>query len=139
MKINQDLFDTSHYTKDHFLFSSHKKIVIGKMKDEISSIPIEEFVGFRAKLYCCRIICSVAKKPKGMKRIIIGRNTTMDEYKEASNNDTIYKRMYIIQCDNHEFYTEENNKIALNGDDDKRHILADGIDTLALNHHSICV
>jgi hypothetical protein len=58
----------------------------------------------------------------------------MDEYMRALNNETIYKTMYNIQSDNHELYTKEINKIALNGDDDKRHILADGINTLALNH-----
>ena len=134
MKDNQDLFDTSNYPKDHFLYSNQNKKVIGKMKDETSSIPIEEFVGLRAKLYCYRTKCSVAKRAKGIKRNVIERNTTMDEYKRALNNETIYKTMYNIQSDNHELYTKEINKIALNGDDDKRHILADGINTLALNH-----
>jgi hypothetical protein len=58
----------------------------------------------------------------------------MDEYKRAMKNVTIYKTMNNIQSDNHELYTKEINNILLNGDDDKRHILADGIPTLALNH-----
>jgi hypothetical protein len=37
------------------------------MKDETSSIPIDEFVGLRAKLHCYRTKCSVAMKAKGMK------------------------------------------------------------------------
>jgi hypothetical protein len=61
----------------------------------------------------------------------------MDEYKRALNNKTICKTMYNIQSDNHELYTEEINKIALYGDDDKRHRLADGINTLALKHYSM--
>ena len=61
----------------------------------------------------------------------------MDEYKRALNNETIYKTMYNIQSDNHQLYTKEINKIALNGDDDKRHILPDRIQTLALGHYRI--
>jgi hypothetical protein len=103
-------------------------------------LPIEEFVGLRAKLYCCRTKFSVAKKAKGIKRNVNERNTTMDEYKRALNNKNIYKTMYNIQSDNHELYTEEINKIALNGDDDNiRYRLADGINTPALNHYSIYV
>jgi hypothetical protein len=37
MKINQDLFVTLKYTNDHFLYSSHNKKVISKIKDEISA------------------------------------------------------------------------------------------------------
>jgi hypothetical protein len=121
MNDNQDLFDTSKYPKNHFLYSSQNKKVIGKMKDETSSIPIEEFVGLRAKLYCYRIRCSVAKKAKGMKRNVIERNTTMDEYKRALNNETVYKTIYNIPSDNHGLYSKEVNKIALNGDDDRRY------------------
>ena len=35
------------------------------------------------------------------------------------------------------FYTEEVNKIALCPSDDKRHILEDGVHTLALGHYRI--
>jgi hypothetical protein len=104
------------------------------MKDETSSIHIEEFVGIRAKLYCYRTRCYVGKKARGIKRNVIERNTTIDEYKRALNNETIFKTMYNIQSDNHEFHTKEINEIALNGDDDRIDILEDGINTPALNH-----
>jgi hypothetical protein len=66
MKDNQDLFDTSNYPKDHLLYSKQNKKVIGKMKGGTSSIPIEEFVGLRAKLYCYRTRCPVAKIARGI-------------------------------------------------------------------------
>jgi hypothetical protein len=47
----------------------------------------------------------------------------MDEYMTALDNATIYKTMYSIKSGNHELYTK-NGKIALNDDDNKRHILA---------------
>ena len=45
--------------------------------------------------------------------------------------------MNVIRSHTHEVYTEEVNKIALCPDDDKRHILDDGVHTLALGHHRI--
>jgi hypothetical protein len=89
------------------------------MKNETSGLPTEEFVGLRAKLYCYRTKCPVAKKAQGIKRNVIEKNTTMDEYIRALNNETIYKTMYNIQSDNQELYTKDINKIALNGDHDK--------------------
>ena len=45
--------------------------------------------------------------------------------------------MNVIRSYNHEIYTEEVNKIALSPDDDKRHILEDGIHALALGNYRI--
>ena len=45
--------------------------------------------------------------------------------------------MNIIRSYNHEIYTEEDNKIALYPDDDKRHILEGLTDTLALGNYRI--
>ena len=41
--------DTSNYPKDHLIFSSKNKKVIGMMKDEAGGTQIIEFVGLRAK------------------------------------------------------------------------------------------
>ena len=40
--------------------------------------------------------------------------------------------MNVIRSNKHEVYTEEVNKIALCSNDDKRHILGDGVHILAL-------
>jgi len=42
--------------------------------------------------------------------------------------------MNIIRSRKHELYTEEVNKVVLSADDDKRHVLQDGIHTVALGH-----
>jgi hypothetical protein len=39
LKDNHDLFDTSNYPKDHFLYSNQNKKVIDKMKDGTSDFP----------------------------------------------------------------------------------------------------
>ena len=45
--------------------------------------------------------------------------------------------MNVIRSQCHEIYTEEINKIALSSDDDKRVIMADGINTLAYEHTNL--
>ena len=45
--------------------------------------------------------------------------------------------MNVIRSYKHEVYTEEVNKIALSSSDDKRHILDDGVHTLALGYYKI--
>ena len=47
------------------------------------------------------------------------------------------RTMNVIRSYKHDLYTEKVNKIALSSNDDKRHILDDGITTLAFGHHSI--
>ena len=51
MEQDAHLFDTSDYPKDHFLHSTEKKKVLGKMKDETAGVPIKMFVGLRPKMY----------------------------------------------------------------------------------------
>ena len=129
-------YDTSNYPKDHSLYSSKFKKEIGKFKDETGGIPITEFVGLRAKLYCYKTTLDEIKKAKGVSKHVIKKDLTMEEYKSSLfNHETIHKKMYTIQSTKHELYTNKINKIALSGDDDKRIILQDRIHTLAIGHY----
>jgi len=47
------------------------------------------------------------------------------------------RRMNVIRSHLHEMYSEEVNKVALSSEDDKRYVLEDKTDTLALGHHSL--
>ena len=51
MQEEADLFDTSEYPPDHFLFSTRNKKVLGKFKGEVHCTPVQEFVGLRPKMY----------------------------------------------------------------------------------------
>ena len=51
MAKHPDLYDTSDYPKDHPLYSSANKKVLGKLKDECAGRAIAEFVGLRPKMY----------------------------------------------------------------------------------------
>ena len=61
MADNMDAYDTSDYAVDHPLHSRTTAKVLGKMKDDCSSLAPREFVGLSAKMY---IILLPNDKPK---------------------------------------------------------------------------
>ncbi|GBN08083.1 hypothetical protein AVEN_273836-1 [Araneus ventricosus] len=64
MSRHMDIYVTSDYPRDHFLFSeSNKKI--GRFKDELHSKPIFEFIGPRPKMYSIKSECG-EKMAKGV-------------------------------------------------------------------------
>ena len=78
------------------------------------------------------------KKYKGDKTPVIEKSINHDDYKECLfTKKEQLRKMHVIRTYKHEVYTEEVNKIALSSDDDKRHILEDGVHTLALGHYRI--
>ena len=134
-----NLFDTSNYKSDHIAYSIKNKKIIGKMKDEACGLPIKEFIGLRSKLYAFKTEDDKdTKKLKGITKAVVQQKITFDDYKQSLFNNKIqYKKMHTIQSMGHELYTVEINKKALDSYDDKRHILENNIDTLALGHKNI--
>ncbi|GBN09353.1 hypothetical protein AVEN_156312-1 [Araneus ventricosus] len=51
MSHHMDIYDTSDYPRDHFLFSEFNTKKTGCFKDELHSKPIIEFIGLRPKMY----------------------------------------------------------------------------------------
>ena len=47
----KDHLDTSNYSKEHPLYSTVNKKVIGKFKDELGGNIITKFIGIRSKMY----------------------------------------------------------------------------------------
>ena len=75
------------------------------------------------------------KKCKGVKKSVVKNTITHEDYKDCLLNKTQHLRqMNVIRSHMHVMYTEEINKIALSGDDDKRVIGDDGIHTHAHGH-----
>ena len=63
------------------------------------------------------------------------RSIQFDDYRECLfSKKEQHRKINVIRIHCHEIYTEEINKIALSSDDDKRVIMADGIQTLAYGH-----
>ena len=137
----KDRFDTSDYPFDHpsGIPSGFNKKVLGRFKDEVNGDIIDEFVGLRAKLYSYKMFeGKESKKCKGIKKSVVKKSITHEDYKTCllTGNEQLRKQN-IIRSYKHEVYTEEVNKIALSASDDKRYILEDGINTLALGHYKI--
>ena len=75
------------------------------------------------------------KRCKGIKKWVISEGFTFDYYKTCLlDGETIYREQMLFENKKHEVYTVNKYKIALNRDDDKRIVQADGITTLARGH-----
>ena len=137
----KDRFDTSDYPPNHpsGIPTGCNKKVLGMFKDEAAGRIMEEFVGLRATLYSYKMFeGKESKKCKGVKKSVVKKGITHEDYKNCLfTGKELLRKMNVIRSYNHEIYTEEVNKIALSPDDDKRHILEDGMYTLALGHYRI--
>ena len=134
-------FDTSNFPKHHpsgIPVGKNKKVP-GLMKDEAGGKIIEEFVGLRAKLYSYKMFeGKEEKKCKGIKKSVIKKNISFENYKECLFSEKPQMRkMNVIRSHKHEIFSETVNKIALSANDDKRIILEDKISTLSYGHYKI--
>ena len=146
-------FDTSGYSKDDNrpLPIGENKKVIGLMKDELGGKIMTEFVALRAKMYAYRKIDRLAaqhehfvacdeKRCKGTKKCVVSEGLTFDDYKTCLlNGETVWREQMLLESKKHEVYTVNKHKIALNRDDDKRLVQADGITTLARGYVALSV
>ena len=140
-------FDTSNYEKDHPLFSNKNKKQVGFMKDECGGNKILRFVGLRSKLYAYEVdrlrdndgkwkYDVQNKKCKGIRKYIIKKEITIDDYEKCLfSGKSQHRMMNVIRSRQHDVGSERINKTALSADDDKRIILEDGIHTLAIGHY----
>ena len=129
-------FDTSDYPPQHpsGIPTGLNKKVIGLFKDEVAGKQITHFVGLRPKLYSYKIEeDKEVRKCKGIKKNVIKKRLTFDDYVKCLFSDQKQMRtMKIIRSEKHVIYSKEVNKIALSNEDDKREVLANKIETLAL-------
>ena len=137
----KDRFDTSGYPPGHpsGIPSGFNKKVLGMFKDEVNGNVIDEFVRLRAKLYSYKMFeGEESKKCKGVKKSVVKKSITHEDYKKClTDQKPQLRKMNVIRSYKHNVFTEEVNKVALSANDDKRYILEDGINTLALGHYRI--
>lgn len=135
MKYNPNFFDTSHYPKDHSLYSDTNKKVIGKFKDELNGEKMLEFVGTRSKMYSYRTDKKEEKKLKGIKKAVLNKEIRFEDYKNClMKHVEYYHKQRTIRSYKHEIFTEELNKKSLSWKDDKRHLIENSTDTYAHGH-----
>ena len=98
-----------------------------------------EFVALRPELYSYRKLDGAEdKKCKGIKKYVIKKSLTFEDYKACiSNPDAIQRSQLMFRSTKHEVHTIEVNKVALNRDDDKWISMRDGISTLARGHKTL--
>jgi len=135
----QKVFDTSEYPVDNqYGYKLVNKKVLGCFKDELNGVPMQKFVALRAKCYTFIAGDEVKSKAKGVKKYVT-KTLTPSEYMQCIRNQNlnIFKNQYVFRSRNHQIYTENIRKVALNGKDDKRFICPDKITTLALGHKDI--
>ena len=136
----------SNYKKDHPLFDEKNKKQVGFMKDECGGNQILRFVGLRSKLYAYEVdrlrnddgewrYDVKKKKCKGVRKCIIKKEITINDYEECLfSGRPQFRAMNAIRSRQHDVGNERINKTALSADDDKRVVLPDGINTLAIGH-----
>ena len=129
-------FDTSGYCPNQPLPVGLNKKVIGLMKDKLGGAIMTEFMALRPKLYSYKKLDGLKdKKCKGIKKCVVKKTLTFEDYKICFFNDsTEYGSQIMFRSSKHEVRTIEVNKVALNRDDDKRIFKKDQISTLARGH-----
>ena len=145
----KDRFDTSGYNSDGYCLPraaerSHRplpvglnKKVIGLMKDELGGEIITEFVTLRPKLYAYKTGSAESKKCKGIKKCVVKKTISFEDYKACLfSREPSYRSQLIFRSSKHKVKTLEVNKLALSRDDNKR-ITVNGINSLARGHYEI--
>lgn len=132
----RDKFDLSNYAKESKYYDPTNKKQLGKFKEELGGVVMQEFVGLRSKAYSYKKATGNEKNVlKGIKRCVAKNSITFDDYKQCVlYNKTQSAEMVRFVSKDHTVHTVRQTKKALAAYDDKRYILADGIHTRALGH-----
>ena len=136
---DKNRFDNSDYPESSPYFNKSNKKVIGKFKDEAAGVPVCEFIGLRSKMHSyMKDNDKGGKTAKGIKKNIIKKNITHENYKNVLfNNEQMHHTMKTIRSNLHQLGSYELNKVSLSCFDDKRYILEDGIRSYAYGHYKI--
>ena len=131
----KDRFDMSSYNSFRPLPVGLNKKVIGLMKNELGGEIMTEFVTLRPKMYAYKTGGSESKKCKGIKKCIVKKTISFEDYKNCLlSGETSYRPQLMFRSSKHEVRTLEVNKLSVSRDDDKR-IAINGISSLARGHH----
>ena len=129
----------SDYPENSPYYDKTNKKVIGKFRDETTSIPAVEFVGLKSKMYSyIKNDEKGGKTAKGNKKNVIKNYIKHEDYKNVLlNNKQLHHKMKTIRSQKHQLGSYEINKISLSCFDDKRYIHNNGITSYAYGHYKI--
>ena len=88
----------------------------------------------RSKRYSFKIEESKeVRKCKGIKKNVVKKGIAFEDYVHCLfSGEKQMRSMKIIKSENHDIYSKEVNKIALSNEDDKRGVVEDKVNTMAL-------
>ena len=154
MLENKNSYDFSDYPINHPNCDITNKKVLGKLKDELNSLIITEFIGLKPKMYSFNYIDNNINENdkrnvlkydeynnivvnnnihKGIKKSISLKH---DEYKRSLyKEELIYKEFYNLQLNKQNMYLDKIKKIALNPFESKRYWI-DNINSLPYGYLS---
>ena len=136
---DNDKFDNSEFPENSPYFDKSNKKVIGKFKDEVSGIPINEFIGLRSKMYSyLKDTNDCGKTVKGIKKNIIKKDIKHENYKNVLfKNKQVYHKMKTIPSQRHQLGSYEINKTSLSCFDDKQYRHDNRIYSYTYSHYEI--
>ena len=124
-----DYFDRSNYSQESGMFCAKNKMVPGKFKDECPDMPIEEFVGLRAKMYSLKLGEGFNKATaKGVGRLVRGEITHEDYYNSLFENKEFFHKDVKIDHEKHQLVHKHFIKKSLSPYNDKKWIQKTGND-----------
>ena len=96
MLEDSDLYDFSDYPDDHPNYNLKNKKIIGKFKDELNSVNLEEFIGLRSKCYSL-LFRGEVKKNKVKHRNMTSKQTAKGTKKSVKKAHLIHKHFRDTQ------------------------------------------
>ena len=88
-------------------------------------------------MYSYRVGSSEPKKCKVIKKCLVKKTITFEDYKKCLfNGENVHRSQLLFRPNKHEVKTLEVNKLALNNQDDEK-MTIDGIASYAIGHHKV--
>ena len=141
-------YDFSEYPLSHPLYNTSNKKKLGFFKDELNSVPMEEFVGLRPKCYAFKCTGKVDKNvvqhtniiekktAKGVKRKVKDDHLHFQHYLDTFKNfHSFIVKQNLISSTAHTVRSVHQRKIDLTAFDTKRWLCEDTIHTHSHGHH----
>ena len=140
MLEHKDEFDFSEYPQGHPCYDPSNKKKLGKFKDELHSLTLEDFIGLRPKCYSLmfrgeNMNLKQKQVAKGTKRSVKDRYLRHCHFEDVLQNLTqVYVNQNTIQSRHHSLGNFHQTRVSLTAFDTKRFILDNGVNTLAHGH-----
>ena len=107
------------------------------MKDELGGEIMKEFISLWPKMYSYKVGNSEPKKCKGIKKCVIKKTISFDDYKRCLfSGEQSHRSQLLFRSHKHEDKTLEVNKLALSREDDKR-ISINGVVSYATGNYRV--